>query len=70
MEIRDSNGTVLQSGDSVHVIKDLKVKGSSIMLKRGDVVKNIRVIDGEEEIECNIGRATVMLKPEFLKKKA
>ncbi|MFA5829461.1 MAG: alkylphosphonate utilization protein [Candidatus Gracilibacteria bacterium] len=69
MEIKDSNGVVLQTGDSVQVIKDLKVGGSSMVLKRGDVVKNIKIVEDEEEVECRIGKATIMLKPEFLKKK-
>ncbi|MFA5829455.1 MAG: alkylphosphonate utilization protein [Candidatus Gracilibacteria bacterium] len=69
MEIKDSNGVVLQTGDSVQIIKDLKVGGSSMVLKRGDVVKNIKIVEDEEEVECRIGKATIMLKPEFLKKK-
>ncbi len=69
MEIKDSNGVVLQTGDSVQVIKDLKVGGSSMVLKRGDTIKNILVSEDEEEVECRIGGSTIMLKPEFLKKK-
>ena len=51
MEVRDSNGTILNEGDSVTVIKDLKVKGSSITLKRGKMVKNIRLTKSPEEID-------------------
>jgi protein PhnA len=69
MEIKDCNGTVLKSGDSVQVIKDLKVGGSSMTLKRGEVIKNIKVVEGEEEVECRMGKSTLMLKPEFLKKR-
>lgn len=69
MEIKDCNGVLLKTGDSVQLIKDLKVGGSSITLKRGEVIKNIQVIEDEEEIECRIGKATIMLKPEFLKKR-
>ncbi|MCC7431999.1 alkylphosphonate utilization protein [Candidatus Peregrinibacteria bacterium] len=69
MEIKDCNGTILQTGDSVQIIKDLKVGGSSMTLKRGEVLKNIQVIEGEDEVECRIGRSTIMLKPEFLKKR-
>jgi protein PhnA len=69
MHIKDCNGTVLESGDSVQLIKDLKVGGSSMTLKRGEVIKNIRVLEDEDEIECRIGKATLMLKPEFLRKK-
>jgi protein PhnA len=69
MEIKDCNGTVLQTGDSVQVIKDLKVGGSSMVLKRGEVIKNIRIVEDEEGVECRIGKATIVLKPEFLKKR-
>ena len=69
MAVRDSNGNELQEGDSVIVIKDLKVKGSSDTLKRGTVFRNIRLIeDDEEAIECGQGRNTVVLKTCFLKK--
>ena len=68
MNVKDSNGNPLNEGDSVHVIKDLKVKGSSIMLKRGKVFKNIHLTDNEEEVECREGRSTLVLKTCFLKK--
>jgi protein PhnA len=67
--VRDSNGNELQDGDSVVVIKDLKVKGSSDILKRGTSIKNIRLIEEDgEAIECGSGRNTVVLKTCFLKK--
>lgn len=69
MTVRDSNGAELKDGDSVQLIKDLKVKGTSVTLKRGTVVKNIRLTDDEQEIE---GRAEkvkdLVLRTEFLKK--
>jgi protein PhnA len=68
MTVKDSNGNALAEGDSVQVIKDLKVKGSSETLKRGTVFKNIRLTDDEEAIECGQGRNTVVLKTCFLKK--
>jgi protein PhnA len=68
MEIKDSNGTILNEGDSVQVIKDLKVKGSSNTLKRGKVFKNIRLTSKNEEIECREGKTTLVLKTCFLKK--
>lgn len=69
MSVRDSNGTELQDGDSVLVIKDLKVKGSSETLKRGATFKNIRLVEDDEEvIEAGQGRNTVVLKTCFLKK--
>jgi protein PhnA len=68
MTVRDSNGNTLVEGDSVQVIKDLKVKGSAETLKRGTMLKNIRLTDDEEAIECGQGRNTVVLKTCFLKK--
>ena len=69
MTVRDSNGTELKDGDSVLVIKDLKVKGTSETLKRGATFKNIRLIeDDAEAIEVGSGRNTVVLKTCFLKK--
>ena len=68
MTVKDSNGNTLAEGDSVQVIKDLKVKGSSETLKRGTVFKNIRLTDDEEAIECGQGRNTVVLTTCFLKK--
>lgn len=67
-KVMDSNGTVLNEGDSVTVIKDLKVKGSSQTLKRGLLVKNIRLTDNPEEIEYRQGKSTMVLKTCFLKK--
>ena len=68
METKDSNGNALSDGDSVQVIKDLKVKGSSINLKRGTVLKNIRLTSSAESIECRQGKTTMVLKTCFLKK--
>jgi protein PhnA len=68
-ETRDSNGNVLNDGDSVMVIKDLKVKGTSITLKRGSVAKNIRLTDDPELIECSVEKVKgLVLRTEFLKK--
>jgi len=69
MDVKDSNGQILVAGDSVQIIKDLKVKSSSIVLKRGTVIKNIRLNDNEDEIECNADKVKgLVLKTEFLKK--
>ena len=69
IKVKDSNGTVLNDGDSVTVIKDLKVKGTSTTVKRGTLVKNIRLTHNEEEIECNIAKVKgLVLKTCFLKK--
>jgi protein PhnA len=67
--IRDSNGNVLADGDTVSVIKDLKVKGSSSVVKVGTKVKNIRLVDGDHDIDCKItGIGAMKLKSEFVKK--
>jgi protein PhnA len=69
-EVLDSNGNKLTDGDSVHLIKDLDVKGSSMTLKRGTVIKNIKLVDDESEgVQCKIGKSTIMLNPAYLKKK-
>jgi len=68
MTTKDSHGNVLNDGDSVQVIKDLKVKGSSITLKRGKKFKNIRLTNNNEEVECREGKSTIVLKTCFLKK--
>ncbi|TCM58661.1 alkylphosphonate utilization operon protein PhnA [Rhizobium sp. PP-F2F-G48] len=67
--VRDSNGTALAEGDSVTLIKDLKVKGTSVTLKRGTLVKNIRLTDDPAEVECNAEKVKgLVLRTEFLKK--
>jgi protein PhnA len=68
-ETKDSNGNTLHDGDSVTLIKDLKVKGSSETLKRGTLVKSIRLTGNPEEIECNTKQVKgLVLRTEFLKK--
>ena len=67
--IKDAVGNVLQDGDSVSVIKDLKVKGTSLVVKVGTKVKNIRLCDGDHDIDCKIdGIGPMKLKSEFVKK--
>lgn len=67
--IKDANGNPLQDGDSITVIKDLKVKGSSLVVKVGTKVKNIRIVDGDHDIDCKIdGIGAMKLKSEFVKK--
>lgn len=67
--IKDANGQVLQDGDTVTVIKDLKVKGSSSVVKVGTKVKNIRLVDGDHDIDCKIdGIGQMGLKSQFVKK--
>jgi protein PhnA len=67
--VRDANGTELHDGDTVTVIKDLKVKGSSLVVKVGTKVKNIRLVEGDHDIDCKIdGIGQMGLKSEFVKK--
>lgn len=67
--VRDANGNILQDGDTITVIKDLKVKGSSSVVKVGTKVKNIRLVDGDHDIDCKIdGFGAMKLKSEFVKK--
>ncbi|AWL08841.1 MULTISPECIES: zinc ribbon domain-containing protein YjdM [Aquirufa] len=68
MEVKDSNGNLLNDGDSVTVIKDLKVRGSSGVIKRGTMVRNIRLTDFEGEVEGKVEKTMMVLKTEFLKK--
>lgn len=68
VEHRDSNGTLLAEGDAVTLIKDLDVKGTSFVAKRGTLVKNIRLTDHPEHIEGKVNGVTIVLKTQFLKK--
>ncbi len=65
---KDSNGAILEDGDAVTVIKDLKVRGSSMVIKRGTKVKSIRLTDNHEEVDCKIEGSSIVLKCCFLKK--
>jgi protein PhnA len=68
-QVRDSNGNALADGDTVTVIKDLKVKGSSLVVKVGTRVKGIRLVGGDHDIDCKIeGVGAMKLKSEFVKK--
>lgn len=66
--VKDANGTPLTDGDSIVLIKDLKVKGSSQVIKQGTKVKNIRLQDGDHDIACKIDGSSINLKSEFVKK--
>jgi protein PhnA len=66
--VKDANGQVLQDGDAVVLIKDLKVKGSSTVLKMGTKVKSIRLVGGDHEVDCKMDGGSFMLKACFLKK--
>ncbi|MFG1477934.1 alkylphosphonate utilization protein [Xanthobacter sp. V4C-4] len=69
MEVKDANGAVLKDGDNVTLVKDLKVKGTSVTLKRGTLVKGIRLTDDPEEIDCKVEKVKgLVLRTEFVKK--
>ena len=68
MDVKDSNGNILQDGDSVTVIKDLKVRGSSDVIKRGTMVKSIRLTNDPAEIDCRVNKTAMVLRTEFVKK--
>jgi protein PhnA len=68
MMVKDANNNVLKDGDTVKLIKDLKLKGTSSTLKRGTTVKNIRLTDNENEIDCRVNKMSIVLKTEFVKK--
>ena len=66
--VKDCNGNQLEDGDSVILNKTLKVKGASMDLKKGSKIKNIKLTDDDQEVECRIGKSTIVLKTIFLKK--
>ena len=67
-EVKDAYGTPLANGDSIILIKDLKLKGSSTVIKKGAKAKNIRLVEGDHEIDCRVDDMKVMLKADFVKK--
>nr|WP_310523722.1 alkylphosphonate utilization protein [Polymorphobacter sp.] len=68
-DTRDSNGSLLADGDNVTLIKDLKVKGTSVTLKRGTMVRGIRLTGNAEEIDCKVDKVRgLVLRTEFVKK--
>jgi len=70
IQVKDAFGNILENGDSVQLVKDLKVKGTKIALKKGTVVKNIRLTDDEDEINCSVAEIKgLVLRTEFVKKK-
>ena len=68
MEIKDSVGNILNDGDTIVLTKTLKIKGMSKTLKRGDKIKNIRLINDLNNIECRVGKSQIVLKTCFIKK--
>lgn len=68
LQVKDSNGNLLADGDDIILIKDLKLKGSSSVLKKGAKAKGIRLVEGDHEIDCKIDNMMIMLKACFVKK--
>jgi len=68
MIVKDANNNELKNGDTVKLIKDLKLKGTSTTLKRGTTVKKIRLTVSENEIDCRVNKMSIVLKTEFVKK--
>ena len=69
MIVKDCNGNILHDGDSVSVIKSLKVKGGGATIKQGTTVKKIRLTDDPDEVDCKIDGMSIVLRTEFLRKK-
>lgn len=65
---KDAHGNILNNGDTVTLIKDLKVKGSSLVIKGGTKIKNIRLVDCDHDIDCKVDGQSMLLKSEFMKK--
>ncbi len=65
---KDAHGNILNDGDTVTLIKDLKVKGSSLVIKGGTKIKNIRLVDGDHDIDCKVDGQSMLLKSEFMKR--
>ena len=68
LDVKDSNGNLLADGDDILLIKDLKLKGSSTVIKKGAKAKGIRLVEGDHEIDCKIDGMKIMLKACFVKK--
>ncbi|MDB5227865.1 MAG: PhnA protein [Bacteroidota bacterium] len=68
--VKDSNDNTLSDGDSVLLIKSLKVKGGNVTLKQGTLIKKIKLTDNDEEVDCKVDGMSIVLKTEFLKKKS
>lgn len=65
---KDAHGNTLRDGDSVTVIKDLKVRGSSMIVKQGTMIKGIRIVEGDHNLDCKVNGTSLQLKSEFMKK--
>ena len=68
MEVKDASGKILSDGDTVTLSKDLKLKGTNTVIKRGTKVKNIRLTDDPDEIDCRVNKMSIVLRTEFVKR--
>ncbi len=68
IEVKDATGKILNDGDTVTLSKDLKLKGTNTVIKRGTKVKNIRLTDDPNEIDCRVNKMSIVLRTEFVKK--
>ncbi|MEJ6625308.1 MAG: alkylphosphonate utilization protein [Flavobacteriaceae bacterium] len=68
MDVKDANGNILKDRDTVKLTKDLKLKGTSTTIKRGTAVKNIRLTESPDEIDCRVNKMSIVLRTEFVKK--
>jgi len=69
IEVKDSNGNIIEEGATVQLTRDLKVKGSTLNLKRGTTIKNVRLTDDPDAVDCRVGKAWIVLKTQYLKVK-
>ena len=68
MEVKDASGKILSDGDTITLSKDLKLKGTNTVIKRGTKIKNIRLTDDPDEIDCRVNKMSIVLRTEFVKK--
>ncbi|MEJ6682149.1 MAG: alkylphosphonate utilization protein [Flavobacteriales bacterium] len=68
MEVKDASGKILSDGDTITLSKDLKLKGTNTVIKRGTKVKNIRLTDDPDEIDCRVNKMSIVLRTEFVKR--
>tara|TARA_B100000767_G_scaffold43065_2_gene36993 strand:- start:2475 stop:2684 length:210 start_codon:yes stop_codon:yes gene_type:complete len=68
MEVKDASGKILSDGDTITLSKDLKLKGTNTVIKRGTKIKNIRLTDDPDEIDCRVNKMSIVLRTEFVKR--
>ena len=68
MEVKDASGKILSDGDTITLSKDLKLKGTNTVIKRGTKIKNIRLTDDPDELDCRVNKMSIVLRTEFVKR--